>query len=140
MTGPYRHATHVSFDESDPAGVLFYGSVFPLAHRAFERMIVAAGIPWEDWFDAPRFAVPVTHAEVDFSGPLPAGAAVDIDVSVAEIRTSACAIDAIFSIDDRPRARVRTVHVFIDRETREKRAIPPRLRDALARRQSDASS
>jgi acyl-CoA thioesterase FadM len=128
---PFLSTARITFDESDPAGILFYGNVFPLAHRAFEEMIESSGIPWPDWFSSDRWAVPITRASAEFSAPLSAGRTARIEVMVTEMRESACAVETIFILDGATCARVETVHVFVDRGTGEKMPIPAALREKL---------
>jgi len=81
----YRYKTQIHFDQCDPAGIIFYGRVFELAHRAFERLVVESGIEWSDWFASKSFAVPIIHAEVDFQSPLRAGLQVDVEVKIETV-------------------------------------------------------
>jgi acyl-CoA thioesterase FadM len=90
--GPFRCEAAITFDQSDPAGILFFGNVFPLAHRAFERMLADAGIAWADWFASDTWTIPITRASADFSAPLPAGRTAELEVVVADLRTSAFAL------------------------------------------------
>jgi len=130
-SGPYRGEVRVAFDLCDPAGVLFFGNVFPLAHRAFEGLLDAAGIPWENWFASPDWRVPVSRASADYSAPLPAGCSAETEVGVTEMRNAALVVETVFRLDETVCARVETVHVFVDSRTGATRAIPEAFRTAL---------
>ena len=131
--GPFHCEAAITFDQSDPAGILFFGNVFPLAHRAFERMLADAGIAWADWFASDTWTIPITRASADFSAPLPAGRTAELEVVVADLRTSAFALSVTFRMDGATCTRVETVHVFVDVATGEKMPIPGAFREALER-------
>ena len=132
---PFRTAARISFDEADPAGILFYGHVFSLAHRAFEEMLADAGIPWPEWFASATWTIPITHADAIYHAPLPAGRTADITVGIAEMRESGFSVATTFSLDGTECARVTTIHVFVDLATRTKRSIPEAFRAKLSAQQ-----
>jgi len=61
------------FDQCDPAGVLFYGQAFTIAHQTIECFLQHIGISWKDWFDSPNWVIPVRQTEANFTHKLVAG-------------------------------------------------------------------
>lgn len=121
---PYHYQTRIVFDECDPAGILFFGHIFSLAHRAFENFVESVGIAYKDWFASESWAVPIRHAEVEFLNPLRLGDTATALVRLKKIGRSSLVVGYSFHTGTQLAAEVETVHVFIDRATGKARTIP----------------
>jgi acyl-CoA thioesterase FadM len=122
----------LGFGDADPAGVVFYPRLFALAHEAVEELIRQSPVGWESWFASPRHAAPIRHAEAEFFRPMPAGATLSVH-AMAE-KTGATSV--VFAVEFRDgsgrcAARVRTVHVLVDRVTGRPVPLPPEWRAAF---------
>ncbi len=130
---PFSWEQRAAFDQSDPAGILFYGNYPRLAHRAIEEFIVHMGFNWEQWFANPLLGVPIRRLEVDYLSPLWAGKIYHWQVSLEKLGDSSLEFNvsvvekSTFSLC----ARIRSVHVFIDLKDKKKLPIPPEFRQRL---------
>ncbi len=122
----------IFFDEADGEGIVFFGNYFRIAHRAFEQYISLIGISWQEWFKHPELGVPLRHVEADYLSPLRPGDLIEIDIRVAEVTESSVRFTYDFrDLQGRPTSRLATTHVFADRKTFKKMAIPDDFRKRL---------
>jgi acyl-CoA thioester hydrolase/1,4-dihydroxy-2-naphthoyl-CoA hydrolase len=129
-----QNEQHVHFDECDPAGIVFFGNFFRLAHRAIEEYLPTVGIPWNEWFLGKGYAAPLVHAEADYKSPLFQGEKYKASVQLQKMGESSVTFTTTFAaVNGRLCATVTTVHAFIDTKTKTKIAIPSSIRDALTR-------
>jgi len=128
----FEFPTHVRFHQADPAGVLFFGRVFELVSDAYEELIRAAGLPYEDYFTIRKYATPVVHAEVDYERPLRVGDEVVVRLEIERIgRSSLGFAFEILGPERDVRARGHVVHVFVDAQAFTTIPVPPTVRTAL---------
>lgn len=123
--------TLIAFDDADSEGIVFFGNYFRLAHRALEQWLPLVGIPWSEWFSHADYGVPLRHVEADYLGPLRPGQAVEIGIGVRDLGESSVTFAYDFRVGDRPTSALTTAHVFVNRHTRQKTAIPESLRARL---------
>lgn len=122
----------VAFDEADGEGIVFFGNYFRLAHRALEAYLPTKGIAWAEWFHNPEWAVPLRHVDADYRQPLRPGDTFESEIQVSEIGESSLTFIFEFkTLTGQPIAILKTTHVFVDRKTRKKRAIPSSVRQSL---------
>lgn len=126
----------VHFDEADPGGILFFGRVLTLAHRAFETAVVPRLVSgWDAWFRSDAFLVPIRHAEATFSSPLRPGRPHAAVIEVTSVGTTSFEVHTRFVEEgeegDRLCAETRVTHVFTDPATFTKRPIPEAIRKGL---------
>jgi 1,4-dihydroxy-2-naphthoyl-CoA hydrolase len=122
----------VPFDEADGEGIVFFGNYFRLAHRALENWLPRQGLPWNEWFAHPEIGVPLRHAEADYLKPLRPGQTFAVEIHVAKIGESSVHFEYAFTgKDGEVLTRLKTSHVFIDRKSLKKIAVPERWRRQL---------
>jgi acyl-CoA thioester hydrolase/1,4-dihydroxy-2-naphthoyl-CoA hydrolase len=121
----------IHFRDADPAGIMFFGNIFALAHDAFEEFIVASGLEWKKWFIKSEHFVPVRHAECEYLAPFIPGESYQIQVFVNSITTSTFKMEYVFSSEKGPHAVVKTAHTFADPEKKTKKEIPTEVRAIL---------
>jgi acyl-CoA thioesterase FadM len=111
-----EQATMIRFADADPAGVIFYPREVALAHAAVEDLIRHSSLGWEAWFTSPSHAAPLRHAEAEFFQPMRPG---ETFTSVAMVEkmgnTSVSFLVEFNDAQGRTAARIRTVHVLIDK-------------------------
>lgn len=109
----------------DPAGVIFFGHVFTLAHQAYEQFVIHKfDISWGDWFSNSEWILPLKHTEASYQTPLIAGKICLIDVKIEEVRTSSFSLICHFYQENILCCIVKTLHIFCDKNTRKKINIP----------------
>lgn len=121
------------FSQLDPAGILFFGEVFPLCAGVYEDFIGSLGFGWDEWFNHPETASPVKHAEAEYFKPLRGGQVYEVAVDVVKLSTSAFEVEFTLTQAETQQCRVRIVHVFISKGTGAKIAIPDAVRAAFTR-------
>ena len=131
---PFSSSFTVRFDEADPAGIGFFGHVLRYHHHAYESWVVQhLGIGYKEWFLNSEFGVPLRRSETEHFAPLEVGHTYSITLTVTETRDSGFSLESAITANGeaKPRALVRTVHVFMDAKTRGKMAIPPHIKAKL---------
>jgi 4-hydroxybenzoyl-CoA thioesterase len=122
----------VRFGDCDPAGVIFYPRAFELAHAAVEEFLRAA-IGGNAWFASPVYAFPIRRAEADFLAPMKPGEVFRAALSVERLGTTSMTFVVEFT-DSAAQlaARIRTVHVAVDRTSGKAASIPPEVLSKLS--------
>ena len=122
----------IRFEDADPAGIVFYPRAIALAHGVIEDLIRKTELGWHGWFENKGLAAPVRHAEADFLAPMHAGETLKARAWVEKLgQTSGTFAVEFLGHGGETRARIRTVHVLIDRATTKPVPLTPELRRAL---------
>jgi len=130
----FEHRRRVRFQDTDPAGIVFFANIFVYCHEAFEELLRAVGMPLETIIASREQVLPLAHAEADFKKPFRVGVLVTTRVTVARIGDRSFRLDYEMK-DDKGEllAQVATVHVATDPGSGRATALSPKLRDALAK-------
>ena len=122
----------IRFEDADPAGVVFYPRAIALAHAVVEEMIGRSPLGWAGWFASPVHAAPTCHAEADFLLPMRAGETFAARANVERLgETSVTFLVEFTGADGCIAARVRTVHVIIDKAGGQPLPLTPEIRWAM---------
>ena len=116
----------VSLASIDSAGVIFFAELFRLAHDVYEMFLFEKGIPISDILNS-SVALPIVHSSADFFSPICCGDKIKVNVYLKSISLHSFELEFVF---DRF-ATVRTVHVSIDKDKKEKVGLPLKLREVL---------
>lgn len=131
--GMYVYTRRIALHEADPAGVLFFGRYFALAHDAYENMLWEQGCSVADILAGETFVVPVVHAEADYKAPLRVGELTVIALHLEELRSRTFRLRTELHTEDGTTACiVRTTHCCVSMATKRPTTMPKPLRDALA--------
>jgi acyl-CoA thioesterase FadM len=144
---PFRASHRARFNESDPAGILFFNEAFKIAHGAYEDFVQELGFTWDEWFKSSEWGVPIRHSECEHKGAIYPGSIVFTDVHLEELGESSFKIKySLSSIGSFKKvlgasapilcAEVRLVHMFVGNSDPEslrlkKIPIPSRIRERL---------
>lgn len=121
------------FDDTDLGGVVFFGNYYRIAHKGLEQFILNKGLTWNQWFQSSEFLVPLVHSEADYKKPLFAGSTYNLKIQIDKLSESSVTFGyEILSDSGEELALLKTVHVFVDKNTFQKIAIPAEIRSALA--------
>ena len=126
----------VAFDDADGEGIVFFGNYFRLAHRALEQYLPMIGISWPEWFKHEQWGVPLRKVECEYLSPLRPGQNFGASIQVADLTESTVTFQIDFLMKDKTVAKLKTTHVFIDRKTISKTAIPASIREKLKAQQT----
>ena len=122
----------IQFGDADPAGVVFYPRLITMAHEVVENLIRHSAIGWNAWFASPTYAVPIRRSEADFFRSMAAGQRFTARAKVEKVGETSVTFAVEFTSDQSEvTARVRTVHVFIDKSTGKPMTLPDAIRCVL---------
>ncbi len=131
MICPYYFS--VGLSSVDRAGVLFYPELFRHAHDAYEVFMARLGQDLPGIFTAANLHIPVVHVEGDYLLPLTHGESVEVNVSPGGVGNTSFTLYSVFTgSQGGVAAKVRSVHVCIDPQSRQPVAIPAVLREKLS--------
>ncbi len=128
----FRHEAPVRLHLTDAAGVLFFGSYFTLAHDAYESFMESIDCRFEEIFTQSDFLILIVHAEGDYKAPLYTGDQLVIDLTCGRLGGRSYSLDYEIKRDGQVVARMNTVHVCVDKESKKSRSLPDKLRTQLA--------
>ncbi|XGC81349.1 acyl-CoA thioesterase [Bdellovibrio bacteriovorus] len=131
MNQVFHTTKTITFRDSDPAGIMFFGNIFAFSHDAFEEFIVAAGYTYKEWFGQRDYLIPIRHTEADFLAPFFPGESYDVAATVASIGETSFKMKYVFSKKAKPHAIVSMVHAVVDGKTMQKTALPPTMKTRL---------
>ena len=125
----YTYQTKIKLHETDAAGILFFSNQFKMIHDAYECVLENIGFGFAELIRNQNFFLPIVHAEADYKKPLFVGDVIEIQVRLTHVGDTSFAFE--YTLLDTSQAVVgtaKTVHVTIDKKTRQKIAIPPLMR------------
>jgi 1,4-dihydroxy-2-naphthoyl-CoA hydrolase len=127
---PFTYRRTVHFADTDSAGVVFFANYLVICHEAYEESLSAHGIDLKTFFEVTGVVVPVTKSEAEYRRPLSCGDRLDVTVQPRALSENSYEIRFEITRADpqgKSAALVRTEHVCIDSETRERRPLPAAL-------------
>lgn len=128
----YSFKTSVKLHDTDMAGLLFFGHQFKIAHDAYEEFMEAVGLGFARLIHSGEFLLPIVRAEADYKAMLQVGDKLKVQVRAVNIGKTSFTLDYnLIGIDGESVGTVKTVHVCVDSERREKMPLPEKLRKAL---------
>ncbi len=123
----------IKFGQCDPGGIMYFAELFNMAHWIYEDFLQES-LPDINYFEHETLAIPLIHAEADYFKPLKLHQKVVLKMEVAEIKTTSFTLITNFSDNsDSEAAKVKTVHVCVNKENFEKTKIPDELRALLTK-------
>ena len=128
---PFFVRATIHFRQCDPAGVLFFGEIFGIAHDAYEAFIQHLGLVGDDWFANDEWAVPIRHSACDYLAPMRRGETYDVLISLDRISESSFTARYSFEAEGRKHCEVSLVHAFYDKKKRSKMSVPSDIRARL---------
>lgn len=129
----YTTKAKINFFDCDPAGIMFFGNVFKLSHSAYEDFINSLNLNFNFWGQN-KFVVPILHSEADFLQPLKTGDEITIEMSVISLKKYL--FELYFEIKNKNGElcdRIKTLHIFIDKESKKKIEMDDKIFTALNR-------
>lgn len=125
-------AIDVQFGDCDPAGIVYYPTLFHYCHVAFERAWgMALGIAYPELIATERLGFPTVHVEADFLSPARYGDTVTFDVWISRIGASSVVFEFEGAVADRTVVRASHTKVCTNLDMMTKVEIPPRHRTRM---------
>jgi len=128
---PFVYHRTIHFPDTDAAGVVFFPNYLAICHEAYEESLAAAGIRVRDFFAENTLIVPVSKSSAEYLRPLFCGDKIAVTVKPTRLTPDTYAIDfemnRVEPKPTKPVAHVRTSHVCIRSDNRERTPLPPAL-------------
>lgn len=124
----------INFGDADSAGILFYPRAFEIAHECLESFWKQSVSGWAMWFQNHEFAVPIRHAECDYSKPLVVGENYQARLILKKIGESSVVFTVRLEAVTGVCAEIITTHVFIDKKNGAKVFVPKNIREMLTKK------
>ena len=124
----------VRMHDTDAAGILYFARLFRFVHDALEAFMENAGVSFKDLFRRKDvdFTYVIVHTEGDYFQPLKIGDKLTIHTSVKAIgETSFSLFYEIYKEDKTLAASANTIHVTLDKKTKQKKAVPIMLKKKM---------
>jgi 1,4-dihydroxy-2-naphthoyl-CoA hydrolase len=126
------YQAQIKLHQTDAAGVLFFASQLEIAHDAYEKFLAEIKFPIHYFIHSSDYFLPIVHAESDYYIPMSVGDLITVYVGAEKIGDTSFTLAYDFVGSNRQKlGQVRTVHVCVDRQSKQKRAIPEDLRAGL---------
>ena len=128
---PFVYHRTIHFPDTDAAGVVFFPNYLAICHEAYEESLAAAGLNIRTFFAENTLIVPVSKSSAEYLRPLFCGDKISVTVTPARLTPDTYAIEFEMTRTEpkpsKPVAHVRTCHVCIRSDTRERTPLPPQL-------------
>lgn len=127
----YKYQTTIRLHHTDAAGVIYFASLFVLAHECYESFLeqyTSIG----SILDQNELLIPIVHADADYLMPLRVSEKITIEMTVTKIGKSSFELGYTFTnSSSQITAEAKTAHVVIAKDTRKPMPIPQFLKTAL---------
>ncbi len=133
MATPFTTEIEVRFGDCDPAGIVYFPTLYHYCHIAFEDAWRGTlGISYPDLIARERIGFPMVHVETDFVSPARYGDTLAFDVTIGKIGRTSVVFSFEARVGDRMILRSSHTTVCLDMDSFETVEIPERHRAALA--------
>ena len=135
---PHWEQIKIRLYHTDAVGVIYFARLFEIANTQMERLFEDIGYPFYKIINNNSFITPVVHSESDYILSISFGETVDIGTYVENIGHKSVTIcSEFYKLTDTSNilyqcAQAKTVHVFIDKKTKQSISIPPNVREVLS--------
>lgn len=125
----FIYQTKIKLHETDAAGILFFSNQFKIIHDAYESLLESIGYGFAELLRNQDFFLPIVHSESDFKMPLFVGDVIEIQITVEKVgQTSFTFTYKLLNAKQEVAGTANTVHVTVDKKTRQKILLPPDMR------------
>ena len=112
---------------------MFFANYFLLAHEAFESFLESVGFDLAEIFRNNEYLLPIAHAESDYKSSLVIGDALEIQLTIEQVRESSFAVVSRFiKVDKSCAARIKILHVAVSAKTKRKIPLPKAFRNKMS--------
>lgn len=127
----YEYRFQVRLHDTDHAGVVFFARLFTHAHDAYESFMSGIGLGLNALIEG-GVRLPVVHASADYLLPLRHEEEISVLLKVAQLGRTSFTVEYAFRCDGQERARLRSVHVFLDASSGLPAHLPQEMRIRLS--------
>ena len=130
----FQETIKIHFNDADPAGICFFGTVFEKVHQVYEGFLQALDVDTKTWFLNPKIIIPIRHTEANFLRPLYALEEYEVQVNPIHISDSSFRLMFVIGRNGENHCNVITTHTCFDPVKKEKRMLPDPLKEQLQKR------
>jgi len=126
----FSYSRRVYLADTDAAGVVYFAKGLEMCHEAYEESLAIAEVEIRQILNEGRFALPITHAEIDFFRPIFCGDRLQIQLESLQINHSEFAIAyQVFNSNNLEQTliKAKTHHVCINIQPRLRVDLPKKL-------------
>ncbi len=124
----FEYKTFIRLYDTDAAGVLFFARQLYLVHDAYEAFLESGGLSIAQVLNKEPFVIPVVHAQTNFQAPLKVGDRLTIKLRLKRLGTTSYTISHhLYNEKNIPAGEGETVHICLDKKSKEKIPLPPVL-------------
>mgnify|MGYP001026992726 CR=1 FL=1 len=128
----FTYETTVRLYDTDAAGLLFFGNHFRIIHAAYEAWLESVGLGMGEIIRDGKLLIPIIHAEADYYEPMFVGDRLTVELTADKPTTHSYSLKFLLKNKaGREVGAVKTVHVCLDNDSREKTPLPDKFRSAL---------
>lgn len=110
----FEYKRKIYFQETDAAGIMFFGNIFGIAHQAYEELMSNCRI---NIFDNEELIVPIKHCEADFIKPLKIADEFVIRILLKSVSEKTFDLEfSFYNLKNEICAIVRTQHIFVNKQ------------------------
>ena len=127
---PFSYERTIHFSDTDAAGVVFFANYLAICHEAYEEALAAAGLPVRTFFADTSVIIPISKSAADYLRPLYCGDKIRVTLTPSLLTENSFAIEydiTRLGTSEKLAGHVRTSHICISSDSRERAALPPAL-------------
>lgn len=133
VSQPFIHTMRVRFRDTDVQGHVYFGNYFEFCDEAYSAYMRAIGMPWQELVKSGTDMF-YASATCDYLGSARFEDTIHIEARISEIgNTSVTSGFIIRNEAHEVLARATLTSVCVDPKAREKKRVPDRFREAVAR-------
>ncbi len=123
--------TSINLGDTDAAGVIYFARQYDIIHRAYEKLLAEIEFSIKYILDSSSFALPIIHSESDFILPITIGDEIEIQITLGRIGITSFMLDYELLKGGKLAGKASTVHVAIDKISKQKVQLPEDLVEKL---------
>jgi YbgC/YbaW family acyl-CoA thioester hydrolase len=125
---PFKFQHIIRVDDTAASGTIYFTNQFKFSHQAMEALLESEGFHFSKLFTDTNYAISIIHASADYKASLIVGDIITLFVIVKHIGTSSFSFGyEIYKFENIHVGTVKTVHVTLNKKTRQKISIPSPL-------------
>jgi len=121
----------IRLTDTDGAGVVYFSNLLSICHEAYEDYLTSIGLNFKDLVYHSMISLPIVHAKINFFKPIFCGDRILIHLDFNMIKSDKFEINYQITPELSPDimlANAQTVHVCIDKKTRNRIDLPEAIR------------
>ncbi|SPD75698.1 conserved hypothetical protein [uncultured Desulfobacterium sp.] len=127
----YNYTITIRLHHTDAAGILFYASLFTIAHECYETFLEPE-VTFHSMVNELGLIMPIVHAEADYHKPLRVSDRITIRLSLANMGNSSFSLRYdIYTENNEHAATIKTIHVIRDSTGKNPISLPEKLKQKL---------